>query len=125
MPSSIESETRRTKARHLRREAAAPYSMLKHEKGKESEVSGRGTTHARGGGFFSRLATYIPIVNKLIQDEDVGGGKDQVELVNESCDEVKTTQEEEDDEEEELEEEEKKKGGEGGGGDFICRKRRL
>ncbi|RMX63960.1 hypothetical protein DD238_004563 [Peronospora effusa] len=109
MPSSIESETRRTKARHLRREAAAPYSMLKHEKGKESEVSGRGTTHARGGGFFSRLATYIPIVNKLIQDDDVGGEKDQVELVNESCDEVKTTQEEEDDEEEELVEEEKKK----------------
>ncbi|CAI5731826.1 unnamed protein product [Peronospora destructor] len=78
----LESTTRRAKTRHLRREAAAPYSMLKRKKGEKSEFFGQGTTHARE--------------------------KDQVELANESCEEIKTTQEEEDE------------GGRGGGGGSSC-----
>ncbi|CAH0520467.1 unnamed protein product [Peronospora belbahrii] len=98
-------EVRRVQARHRRREAAAPYSMFKHVEG--GEKRDEETSSTRRDGFFSRLASYIPIVNKLMKEEE----EDEVEedhvktRDSEMEDDIQTTQEND----EEEEEEEKKK----------------
>ncbi|KAL4108649.1 hypothetical protein PRIC1_000360 [Phytophthora ramorum] len=96
----LDSGERRAEARHRRREAAAPYPSSKREKEEEEEFFAETApaTHTRG--FFSRLASYIPIVGKLVNEEEAPA--------SDEASDVQTTQEDEE-EEEEYEEEEAEK----------------
>ncbi|KAL7687150.1 putative Zinc finger, RanBP2-type [Plasmopara halstedii] len=101
----LDSGVHRLKARHRRREAAAPYT--KHAKGNEDEknVEFGGqetytTNNRRGSGFLARLASYIPIVNKLVAEEDDEKESELQPTMDDSVD-IQTTQEDGSDDEDE------------------------
>ncbi|KAF4047385.1 hypothetical protein GN244_ATG00087 [Phytophthora infestans] len=108
----LDSGERRAEARHRRREAAAPYSKRTKAAEDEDDVEffARETDHnRRGSGFLARLASYIPIVNKLVTEK---GDEEEAELqpaVDTSVDsiDIRTTQEDVDEEDEAQEETEK------------------
>ncbi|ETL49772.1 hypothetical protein L916_00833 [Phytophthora nicotianae] len=108
----LDSGERRAEARHRRREAAAPYSKRAKAEEDEDDVEffARETGHSRrGSGFFARLASYIPIVNKLVTEEDEEEEAELQPAVDTSVDsiDIQTTQEDVDEEEEAQEETEK------------------
>ncbi|KAL3668340.1 hypothetical protein V7S43_006431 [Phytophthora oleae] len=103
----LDSGERRAEARRHRREAAAPYPS-KREKAEEEDddefFQEIPVSHKqRGNGFFARLASYIPIVNKLVTEEDEEEVQPATETSTDSI-EIQTTQEDLDDEEEASEE---------------------
>ncbi|KAF1775345.1 Zinc finger, RanBP2-type [Phytophthora cactorum] len=96
--SPLDSGERRAEARHRRREAAAPYSKRAKAEEDEDDVEffARETGHSRrGSGFFARLASYIPIVNKLVTEEDEEEEAELQPAVDTSIDsiDIQTTQE--------------------------------
>ncbi|RAW35928.1 hypothetical protein PC110_g7767 [Phytophthora cactorum] len=110
--SPLDSGERRAEARHRRREAAAPYSKRAKAEEDEDDVEffARETGHSRrGSGFFARLASYIPIVNKLVTEEDEEEEAELQPAVDTSIDsiDIQTTQEDVEEEEEAQEEAEK------------------
>lgn len=62
-------------------------------------------THTRrGSGFFARLASYIPLVNKLVNEEEEDKEEvAQLQPAAEEASDIQTTQEDMDDDEEEVE----------------------
>ncbi|TDH72486.1 uncharacterized protein CCR75_007859 [Bremia lactucae] len=96
-----ECNVRRVKARHLRQESTAPY--VKHAKPDEDvEFFYRETAPAshgrRGSGFFARLASYIPIVSKMVTEEEEEEEINLQPAMDENVD-VQTTQEDMDEDE--------------------------
>ncbi|OWZ07490.1 hypothetical protein PHMEG_00020112 [Phytophthora megakarya] len=111
--SPLDSGERRVEARHRRREAAAPYPSSKRqvkEQDEDLEFFARETeptSHSRrSNGFFARLASYIPIVNKLMPEEDEEEEEPAADVSTDSI-EIQTTQEDVDEEtQEDVDEEE-------------------
>ncbi|RLN50932.1 hypothetical protein BBJ28_00016693 [Nothophytophthora sp. Chile5] len=87
----VTSGARRADARKKRRDAAAPYAKREKTSGDEEDATSvefydREPAHVRRGGLFSRLVSYIPLVGKLVAEEEDEDEEDVVDEVESEMD---------------------------------------